>query len=240
MAKFLATNEEQRLKEYGLQPKKLKVPGTYTRQNPSSLTVDILWICGSLFSALVMAGRILVDRRSHFSITMQGDANTTDFSNISPEALAEWFVEHPNSLQSAIDYSDKLIHYLARVVDPLPRFISHPSKLADLLALSCTLYGIVRFGILHRKWRYNYLLMLATYSTWLGLFLWSPLDGQLSTWTALYMVFPFLCATSVALHWFLGESAWKPTRYILETDGSHSEDGGRLLDEFELASSSKV
>ena len=108
MAKSLTTNEEQRLKKYGLQLKKLKVPGTYTRQNPSSFAVDIFWICGSLFSALVMAGRILVDRRSHFSITMQGDANTTDFTNISPEALAEWFVEHPNSLRSAIDYSNKV------------------------------------------------------------------------------------------------------------------------------------
>ncbi|KAF2729743.1 hypothetical protein EJ04DRAFT_580407 [Polyplosphaeria fusca] len=238
MAEHLSQKDEVHLKKrYGISPKKLRIPGTFTRANPSYLLADIAWIAIDVVAALVNAGTILARHRSSFTVVIEGDSDTVDFSGLGADALNKYLTEHPDYVQRALDLGNKRLHYLARLVDPLPAFISKPSRSVAVIAALTSLYVLIRFWILHRKWRFNTPIMLLSYMVWSGAFMWTPLDADLSMWTALYMAFPFISACSVLLHNFLGKNAWKPTTLVLralDNPRGQDDENEAFLEEYEM------
>ncbi|KAF2709055.1 hypothetical protein K504DRAFT_294727 [Pleomassaria siparia CBS 279.74] len=163
-----------------------QAPCTFTRENPSNIFADLFW-AGSLFLiSLVYAGSRLQELDHGATTSIEGATSV------------------------------RVMDFLATIVEPLPSFISSPSTLTLHLTKVVIVYCAFRFFILHRNWRFNFLLPHISYAV-LSLALWwvYSIDPWLALFAACLWCMPTIFACSVLLHELLGENAWK-TRGTLE------------------------
>lgn len=125
-------------------------------------------------------------------------------------------------------YSQQHINFLARFMDPLPKFIANPHAVLIALASVVHAYFLYRFCVQHRNWRYNNKLVLFALAMYLPLLL-SPVDTRMSTHLVFNWILPTCAAISVLLHKGLRDNKWKPLTVILELKPKRSghvhEDG---------------
>jgi hypothetical protein len=199
-----------------------KVPG-FTREHRSNIFADLFWAASLFMISLVYAGARLQELRSTLTISIGGydpaDSNEVD--------LGAWISSHPDGAKVAIDGANdvrnpyiplhgttsndlKIIHFLATIVDPLPEYISNPSTWMLHIAKLVILYCAYRFLVLHRQWRFNFLLPHVSYAV-LSLALWwvYSIDPWLAVFAACFWCFPTIIAFTVLLHELLGDNAWK-------------------------------
>ncbi|KAF2787117.1 hypothetical protein K505DRAFT_367625 [Melanomma pulvis-pyrius CBS 109.77] len=188
------------------------VPGMFTRENRSNVFVDLFWAGVLFLISLVYAGARLQELRSTLTITVKGydPRFQADFNQVDANLLGAWLSDHPDGANKAIDGANSIIHFLAYIVDPLPDFISQPSTTTLHIAKVAILYSAYRFLVLHRHWRFNFLLPHVSYAV-LSLALWwvYSVDPWLALFAACFWCFPTIIAFTVLLHELLGDNAWK-------------------------------
>ena len=207
------------------------IPRMYTREHRSNIFADLFWAAALFVISLVYAGARLQELRSTLTITIPGyQADLTR-----ADALGTWLADHPEGATRAIDGANsvrntllstsgsqhvsnpgQVVRFLALIVDPLPDLISNPSQLTLHVSKLVVLYCAYRFLILHRQWRFNFLLPHVSYAV-LSLALWwvYSFDPWLAVFAACLWCFPTICALTALLHELLGDNAWK-TRSSLD------------------------
>ncbi|KAF2188401.1 hypothetical protein K469DRAFT_748700 [Zopfia rhizophila CBS 207.26] len=193
----------------------------FTRDNPSSLLGDIFWILAAICAILVLTAQDLVQRRSEFRFVINGSADNVDFTNIDPVRVAQYLTNHTELIQKELKYGNMRIHFLASIIDPLPKSISRPSSFTYFVAIFCFLFFILRFAIRYNNWRYNKYFISAAWLVFgfaLGA---TPLGLGLSIHVGLKMSWPFLGALSVVVHRLLGDRAWKPDGDTIVKDAEY-------------------
>jgi hypothetical protein len=85
-----------------------KVPGTFHRDNPSYLLVDLLWLFLTFLASLVAAADQLITRRRTLGFAIQGDDNTKDFANVSPDAVVKFLSENVQQIQDGLKHGNRV------------------------------------------------------------------------------------------------------------------------------------
>ncbi|KAF2473600.1 uncharacterized protein BDR25DRAFT_301817 [Lindgomyces ingoldianus] len=224
----------------------MKRRGIFTRDKPSYLYADILWLVVAFITTFIFAGWILERRRNRFPIYLR--SNEHDYSKIDAEALVLFLAEHLDIVEKGIRIGNQQIHFLNGVVGWLPHFISRPSTATVLVGWFCFCGFWYRMSVQHMLWRYNLWFLVTDSFVFFLVLSFTNADFWIAM-LASFWAYVLFGACSVALHRQLGDHAWKPVFLILkhypkatrrdqrgeiERDDVEEEDAEALLNEHSL------
>jgi hypothetical protein len=86
-----------------------KVPGTFHRDNPSYLLVDLMWLLLTFLAALVSAAIQLITRRRTLTFAIQGDENSKDFDSVSPDAIVKFLSDNVQQIQDGLKHGNRVL-----------------------------------------------------------------------------------------------------------------------------------
>lgn len=213
--------------------KSRRIPGTFTRDYRSYFLVDIFWLAIAFLASLVFAGAQLRGRRATLWFAFHGGAEDTDFKKLDPGLIVKYLSKHTDKVGQAIQSGNGVhvmyanvydepadasqhIHFLAGIVDRLPSFVGRPHKATVWVSGILLFYFVTRFLVLHRRWRYNTVLLFTACALFFPINWLTPADTLLSMHITFHWLFPAFATISVVLHKVLGENAWKPATVVLE------------------------
>lgn len=111
--------------------KLLRIPGTFTRENPSNLFADLFWAGILYMVSLVYSGRELQRLRSSFKITVGGVEARDDYNNITPDVIVKALSTQRGTIQSHVDYANKVICLHPTMQHVSDKNVAHPRSLPN-------------------------------------------------------------------------------------------------------------
>ncbi|PSN61740.1 hypothetical protein BS50DRAFT_680682 [Corynespora cassiicola Philippines] len=216
--------------EYSMRPVRVhyRLPGTFSRENPSYFLADIFWIVIAILHALIIASKQSRNLQSQFLIAISGDKGAVDFTQISPEAIIGYMEKHPGAVQHAIDSANEHVRFFASITEPLPAFIGNPSEITETVSWLLWFYLMMRFCSLHSEWRFNAIPIYLSYLPFFLLALWSSKPTSEIFMIVLGFCYPAFSFMSICVHKILGDRAWKPL--ILGIELTSKQKNGREVE----------